>query len=147
VSELLALAEALARYVHRDQVDKQGAPYVGHLERVVGRLIAEGVVDEEVLAAAWLHDAVEDRRLSGEALDRIMPVAVVDLVDWLTRRRNMSYAAYIDNLVSAAPPAARLIKLADLRDNLDPERGPIPEGLRQRYERSVARLEAARAGV
>lgn len=59
----LAEVEATARAAHTGQTDKAGRPYAEHLHAV-----AEGVRlrggDDEQIAAAWLHDAVEDDRLS-----------------------------------------------------------------------------------
>lgn len=59
----LAEVEATARAAHAGQTDKAGRPYAEHL-----RAVAEGVRrrggDAEQIAAAWLHDAVEDDALT-----------------------------------------------------------------------------------
>ncbi len=59
----LAQVEAIARAAHAGQTDKAGRPYAEHL-----RAVAEGVRerggDEDQIAAAWLHDAVEDDALT-----------------------------------------------------------------------------------
>ena len=56
----LAEVEAAARAAHTGQTDKAAGPYAEHLQAV-----AEGVRlrggDDEQIAAAWLHDAVEDQ--------------------------------------------------------------------------------------
>lgn len=139
MSTLTTLAEALARYVHRDQVDRQGAPYVGHLERVARSTNAWSGTSDAMLAAAWLHDAIEDGRLSWLAANDLFPAEVVSLLDILTRRRDERYERYIARVSGCL--GATVIKLADLRDNLDSARGPIPASLRRRYQRALARLE------
>lgn len=58
-----AEVETLARAAHEGQTDKAGRPYAEHLQAV-----AEGVRlrggDAEQIAAAWLHDSVEDDALT-----------------------------------------------------------------------------------
>ena len=49
--------DGLATIAHRGQVDKAGKPYIDHPRRVAGRL-AGG--PRYTLAAAWLHDVLED---------------------------------------------------------------------------------------
>lgn len=56
--------EALARWAHRGQhrLTATGPrDYIEHPARVVGLLVAGGVEDQQVLAAGWLHDVVEDQ--------------------------------------------------------------------------------------
>lgn len=129
----LVLCEALARHLHRDDVDKQGEPYIGHLERVEARFPS---VLHYARGAAWLHDVLEMGRISG--LDSLygvgIPHEVVATVDELTREMGETYDAYIHRLAASA--TATLVKLADLEDNLDTSRGPIPGDLARRYERA-----------
>lgn len=65
----LAEVEAIARTAHADQKDKAGRPYAEHLAAVAEGVRARGGSDEQI-AAAWLHDAVEDEVLSEEWLAR-----------------------------------------------------------------------------
>lgn len=60
--------EALARAAHAAQTDKAGRPYTEHLAAVAEGVRARGGTDEQI-AAAWLHDAVEDGALSQEWLE------------------------------------------------------------------------------
>ena len=68
----LSEVEALARAAHEGQTDKAGRPYAEHL-----RAVAEGVRsrggDDEQIAAAWLHDAVEDDALTEAWLREAAP--------------------------------------------------------------------------
>lgn len=78
-----------------------------------------------------LHDAVEDGWLP-PLVARYWPA-----LDAITRRRGEAYAAYIERV--AANPAARRVKLCDLRHNLTRGGGP-GESLEKRYRRALARL-------
>ncbi|MGZ2224894.1 hypothetical protein [Glutamicibacter nicotianae] len=56
---LVELAKAIAVRAHEGQVDKLGAAYIGHPARVAGHARAFGG-SPEAIAAAWLHDVIED---------------------------------------------------------------------------------------
>lgn len=58
----LAEVEVKARAAHAAQTDKAGRPYAEHLQAVAEGVRARGGDDEQI-AAAWLHDAVEDDAL------------------------------------------------------------------------------------
>lgn len=82
----LAEVEALARKAHAAQTDKAGRPYAEHLQAV-----AEGVRerggDDEQIAAAWLHDAVEDDALSEDWLrEAALTPRTKEIVLALTKR-------------------------------------------------------------
>ena len=57
---LLKNAELFAKLKHAGKLKKSGTTYSNHLENVVSRLKSLGVIDEEVLCAAWLQDILED---------------------------------------------------------------------------------------
>lgn len=139
----LNCAEALAEYVHFGQVDKQGRPYIEHVMRVA-KACRNLSLDQRV--AAILHDVLEDHpdKISRELLFRLFGEDVTGLVEALTKgygwRWSETYEQYTDNLSTV--PLAIPIKLADLADNLDPARGPIPDSLRERYEKAAGQLMA-----
>ncbi len=54
------IALALARRLHEGQYRKDGSPYIIHPLKVCSTLISYGVRDDATLAAALLHDALED---------------------------------------------------------------------------------------
>ncbi|GGS63135.1 hypothetical protein GCM10010270_37700 [Streptomyces violaceus] len=85
--------EALAREAHAHQTDKAGRPYAEHL-----RAVAEGVRardDDEQIAAAWLHDAVEDDALTEEWLrEAALTRRTKDIVLALTKRTGEPSEAY-----------------------------------------------------
>jgi (p)ppGpp synthase/HD superfamily hydrolase len=111
----LARALAIAAVAHETQTDKNGAPYLLHVIRVM-----QGVPAQHAAAriAAVLHDLVEDtdwtlERLAAEGFSP----DVLAAVDALTRRPDEPYADFITR--AAAHPLARLVKRADLEDNMD----------------------------
>jgi (p)ppGpp synthase/HD superfamily hydrolase len=115
---LLENAEALARRAHAGQYrrDKR-TPYLTHVERVVARLRAQGVTDEETLATAWLHDVIEDGVFVWRTLELAkVPDCVIETVMVLTKPLGKPYQDYIT--VVSANPTARLVKIADILDNL-----------------------------
>ncbi|WAJ26233.1 HD domain-containing protein [Antarcticirhabdus aurantiaca] len=137
-------ALALAREAHAGQIDKAGAPYIAHVERV-----AAGVHRPDEKIVAILHDVVEDNpdwtveRLSAEGFsDRI-----VAAVDALTRREGEDYFDFVRRAM--ADPLARPVKRADLLDNLDKTRlsavTPEAEARMERYRRALAMIDEAGA--
>ncbi|MFG3099383.1 HD domain-containing protein [Streptomyces sp. NPDC048182] len=116
----LTEVESLARAAHAGQTDKAGEPYAGHLHAV-----AEGVRrrggDADQIAAAWLHDAVEDDALTERWLrEAALSRRTKDIVLALTKRPGEAPEAYAARIL--ATPGARLVKEADLAHNADPAR-------------------------
>jgi hypothetical protein len=97
-------------------------PYEVHLKSVAA-LVAEICDDEEMIAAAWLHDTVEDTPATLEDIEREFGAEVAALVDQLTdvsRAHDGNRAARkaIDRAhLAQASPRAKTVKLADLIDN------------------------------
>jgi len=80
---LLEAALQLASGAHADQVRKDGSPYIGH-PRAVGELLERAGFDEEVLAAALLHDVVEDSEIEQREVERRFGPRVAALVAAMT---------------------------------------------------------------
>ncbi|UUN26914.1 HD domain-containing protein [Streptomyces sp. FIT100] len=116
----LAQVEAVAREAHATQTDKAGRPYVEHLQAVAEGVRARGGSDEQI-AAAWLHDAIEDEALSREWLDAAeLPRSVKDMVLAMTKRKGEDLPSYARRLL--ATPGALLVKESDIAHNSDPAR-------------------------
>lgn len=82
----LAEIETLARTAHAAQTDKAGRPYTEHLQAVADGVRERGGDDEQI-AAAWLHDAVEDDVLSEDWLrEAALTGRTKDIVLALTKR-------------------------------------------------------------
>lgn len=137
----LEKAIAIAAKGHEGQVDKGGAPYILHPLRVM--LAVEG---EHAKMAAVLHDAIEDGVCDMGDLIRLgFPREVIDAVMALTRPPGMSRLDAAR--MAATNPIARVVKIADLKDNMDLSRIINPTArdharLRE-YEEAMAVLKAA----
>ncbi|MFI9251696.1 HD domain-containing protein [Streptomyces sp. NPDC053069] len=137
----LAEVEALARAAHAGQTDKAGRPYAEHLAAVAAGVRARGG-DAEQIAAAWLHDSVEDDALSREWLAQAaLSARTKAIVDALTKRPGEGPQAYARRIL--ATEGARLVKQADLAHNADPERlAALDEPTRKRLTEKYARMRA-----
>ncbi|MFC0674041.1 HD domain-containing protein [Brachybacterium hainanense] len=121
--QISVIAEPIARRAHIGQVDKTGHDYIEHPQRVADRaaIIAPAQLREEAVAAAWLHDVVEDTGVTLEDLAAAgMPPLVVEAVDRVTKRPGLPQPAYFAGI--RAHPLALIVKTADLIDNTDPAR-------------------------
>ncbi|GAA3805677.1 HD domain-containing protein [Streptomyces phyllanthi] len=133
--------EALARAAHTGQTDKAGRPYEEHLQAVAEGVRARGG-DEEQIAAAWLHDAVEDDALSEEWLrDAALTDRTKDIVRALTKRPDEFPETYAARIL--ATPGAPLVKESDLAHNADPARLAVLEApTRTRLEKKYAHMRS-----
>lgn len=133
--------EALARRAHEGQTDKAGRPYAEHLAAVAAGVRARGGSDEQI-AAAWLHDAVEDAALSGEWLaGAALPPATKAMVLAVTKRAGEPPEEYAARIL--ATPGALLVKEADLAHNADPDRlAVLDAATRERLTAKYARMRA-----
>ena len=97
-------------------------PYIVH-PRDVARIVGTVPHSYEMLAAAWLHDVVEDTGVTIEIIKAEFGADVADLVGWLTdvsrpEQGNRATRKAIDRAHTAMAPAeAQTIKLADLISN------------------------------
>jgi hypothetical protein len=138
-----AEVEAVARAAHEGQTDKAGRPYAEHLRAVAEGVRARGG-DPEQIAAAWLHDAVEDDALSREWLvSAALSGRTKDIVLAVTRRPGEEPEAYARRILGT--PGALLVKGADLAHNTDRARlaaldGPTRDRLTEKYARMRALL-------
>jgi hypothetical protein len=112
--------EAHGRIGHQRKYS--GAPYTEHLQ-AVARLVAEVTDDPETLAAAWLHDTVEDTPVTIIDIESVFGPTMAKLVLELTDVSrpgdgNRAVRKAIDlNHLALASPRAKTVKLADLTDN------------------------------
>ncbi|MFG5723760.1 HD domain-containing protein [Streptomyces murinus] len=135
----LAEVEAVACAAHAAQRDKAGRPYVEHLRAVAEGVRARGG-DDELIAAAWLHDAVEDGVLGEEWLAAApLTRRTKDVVRAVTKRPGEEPRAYAERIL--ATPGARLVKAADLAHNADPRRlAALDEPTARRLTRKYAAM-------
>jgi guanosine-3',5'-bis(diphosphate) 3'-pyrophosphohydrolase len=139
---LLFRALAFAAHKHRDQrrKDAEASPYINHPIALAEVLAGEGrIADAEVLAAALLHDTIEDTDTSLAELRREFGERIAAMVMEVTDDKALPKAERKRlQIVHAAEisPGAKLVKLADkicnLRDVAD--RPPAQWDLQRRRE-------------
>jgi len=120
---LILEAARYATVMHGDQKRKYtGEPYVVHCFEVAD-WVASVTDDATMIAAALLHDVVEDTPATEADVRQMFGDRIADLVAWLTdvsktEHGNRAARKEIDRLHSAVSPAdAQTIKLADLCSN------------------------------
>jgi guanosine-3',5'-bis(diphosphate) 3'-pyrophosphohydrolase len=145
---LLTRAALAAAEAHKGQTRKGGdVPYVNHVIEVA-QLVAEAGGTPEMVAAALLHDVVEDSDATGATVEAAFGPCIATLVAGLTdapewkalprearKRRQAEHIAH-------APRAVRLIKIADQTSNVR-DVGRLPEG----WEPAEARAYIAGAAL
>ncbi|MFI9769423.1 HD domain-containing protein [Streptomyces sp. NPDC052415] len=133
--------EAIARAAHEGRTDKAGRPYAEHLKAVADGVRARGG-DEDQIAAAWLHDSVEDDALTERWLhEAALSRRTKDIVLALTKRAGEAPEAYAGRIL--ATPGALLVKEADLAHNADPARlAVLDEATRGRLTEKYTRMRA-----
>lgn len=124
-AKVISMARAFAIAAHSaiGQTRKYtGEPYWHH-PMAVAELVASVTTDADMIAAAWLHDVIEDTKVTRQDVQTVFGSRVASLVVQLTdvsRPENGNRAARkaIDRQhIAQACPAAKTIKLADLIDN------------------------------
>ena len=122
--DLLERAFETAAYYHRDQRRRSGEPYITH-PVAVAEILAELGMTTPTIAAALLHDTVEDTDYSLEALTAEFGEEVAALVDGVTKLDKVKYgttstAETVRKMVIAMARDIRVlvIKLADRLHNM-----------------------------
>ncbi len=134
--DLLSRAYQMSAQAHRGQKRQSGDDYVSH-SVAVATILAEQQMDSVTIAAALLHDVVEDSDVSVEDIRRTFGPEVAELVDGLTKLSTLTFRSTVEEqaenyrklLLSVAKDArVIIIKLADRLHNmrtlehLDPEK-------------------------
>lgn len=138
MTEQTELAASIATKAHKGQTrwDKT-IPYITHPQAVARALIQTGYRDEDYVAAAWLHDVIEDTDVTAQDLrDQGVDPGIVDAVVILSKTPNVSYLDYI--LTVGGHWIARVVKMEDIRHNMsDLKNG----SMKQKYELALYILE------
>ena len=88
----IAAAYELAAEAHTGQVRRSGEPYVTH-PLAVATIVADLGLDDVTIAAALLHDAVEDTRITNEQLEDQFGLEVAAIVDGVTKLERIEFAS------------------------------------------------------
>jgi len=122
--KVLQRAYEVSAYLHRDQLRRSGEPYITH-PIAVALILAELGMTVPTLAAALLHDAVEDTEYSLEELREDFGAEIAALVDGVTKLDRVKYgetsaAETVRKMVIAMARDVRVlvVKLADRLHNM-----------------------------
>lgn len=114
---LLNKAIAIAFEAHKNQLDKNGHPYVLHLFRVMnmGKTMNEkicGVLHDLVEDTNWTFERLKEEGFSSEIIDAIECVTKID--------EDEDYDKFIQRIIKNK--LAISVKINDLTDNIDVRR-------------------------
>ncbi len=147
--ELLENAYRRAGELHEGQRRRSGEPYITHPLIVTGILARYGM-DAPTLAAALLHDTVEDTNVSLDEIEEEFGEEVAGLIDGVTKldrirfsTREQAQAATIRKMAIAMAKDIRvlLIKLADRLHNVR-TLAPLPPEKRRRIAEETLEVYA-----
>lgn len=133
--ELIRRAYRYAEEAHRGQLRRSGEPYITH-PVAVAMILADLRLDATTLAAALLHDVVEDTKATDEEIVRQFGADVAGLVDGVTKLKRIKFDSteeqQAENLRKMFMAMAKdirvlLIKLADRLHNMRTLRYQPPE--------------------
>ena len=131
--ETVLQAAAFAAEKHRSQrrKDVEASPYINHPIQVAHILVQADIEDPVVLAAALLHDTIEDTNTTHDEIEIVFGHEVANIVmectddktlDKLERKQaQIDHAAHISK-------RAKLVKLADKISNVSDIDGAPPAG-------------------
>ncbi|MBI4120138.1 MAG: bifunctional (p)ppGpp synthetase/guanosine-3',5'-bis(diphosphate) 3'-pyrophosphohydrolase [Parcubacteria group bacterium] len=125
-SEIIRRAFEFAQKAHTGQKRDSGEDYITHPLKAA-QILADFNLDHETVAAAFLHDVLEETETKPEALEKEFGHNITFLVQAVTKLHRVSYSGlkqYIENfhkmiLATAKDIRVVLIKLADKLHNLE----------------------------
>lgn len=125
-ADLVRRAYALASIAHEGQYRRSGEPYIDH-PVAVATILLELRLDADSVAAALLHDVVEDTRVSLDLIKAQFGLVIAHLVDGVTKlsglekqsKEEIQAGTYRKLFIASAnDPRVLLIKLADRLHNV-----------------------------
>ncbi|MBR9804932.1 RelA/SpoT family protein, partial [bacterium] len=123
---LVHRAYLYAEQAHDGQMRRSGEPYITH-PLAVANILADMHMDHQSLAAAMLHDVIEDTGISKTTLDEQFGSTVAELVDGVSKLTMFEFESQAvkqaENFQKMAMAMARdlrviLVKLADRLHNM-----------------------------
>jgi guanosine-3',5'-bis(diphosphate) 3'-pyrophosphohydrolase len=120
---LILHATAFAADKHRNQrrKDEEASPYINHPVALANLLAQAGISDTTVLAAALLHDTIEDTDATAEelmgAFGQEITAVVLEVTDDKSLPKEERKRVQIEHAAHLSTPA-KLVKLADKICNL-----------------------------
>jgi GTP diphosphokinase / guanosine-3',5'-bis(diphosphate) 3'-diphosphatase len=123
---LIRNAYAIAREAHAGQMRASGEPYIDH-PVAVAEVLLDLHLDAASIAAALLHDVVEDTLVTKEQIEALFGAEIAHLVDGVTKLTKLEAQSKEDAqagtyrkmfIAMADDPRVVLVKLADRLHNL-----------------------------
>src|SRR3989449_3088859 len=139
----------VAKRAHQDQVRRSGDPYISH-PLGVARILAGLGLDDVTIAAALLHDAVEDTDVTLSEISKDFGTDVAAIVDGVTKLDRLQFdtkeaqqAATLRKMLVAMAKDIRvlLIKLADRLHNMRTI-AALPDGKQKRIAQETLDIYA-----
>lgn len=116
----LEIAIAFAAKQHAGQVDKANAPYILHPLRV---MLNVPTIDHKIIAV--LHDILEDTETTSSDLRNLgFQSHIIEAIESLTKHDGETRIEAAERTVQNS--LARVVKLADINDNMDLSRIQSP---------------------
>jgi GTP diphosphokinase / guanosine-3',5'-bis(diphosphate) 3'-diphosphatase len=131
--ETVLRAAAFAAEKHRKQrrKDVEASPYINHPIQLAYILVQADIEDPVVLAAALLHDTVEDTQTTLDELEIVFGYEIARIVAECTDDKTLDKLerkqAQIDHAAKLSP-RAKLVKIADKISNVSDIDGAPPAG-------------------
>ncbi|HET7482762.1 MAG TPA: bifunctional (p)ppGpp synthetase/guanosine-3',5'-bis(diphosphate) 3'-pyrophosphohydrolase [Actinomycetota bacterium] len=125
-TKLIERAFEIAEAAHREQLRKSGDPFITH-PLGVAMIVAQLGLDETTIAAALLHDTVEDTTTTLEQIEKDLGFEVAALIDGVTKLDKIRFRSVehtrAENLRKMMIATAKdirviLIKIADRLHNM-----------------------------
>jgi GTP diphosphokinase / guanosine-3',5'-bis(diphosphate) 3'-diphosphatase len=148
-ADLIRRAYAIAREAHDGQKRASGEPYIEHPVEVANILL-DLRLDAASIAAALLHDVVEDTSITKEQVEHAFGPEVAHLVDGVTKltaleaqtKEDAQVGTYRKMFIAMADdPRVVLVKLADRLHNMRTI-GPMKHESQQRNARETLDIYA-----
>jgi GTP diphosphokinase / guanosine-3',5'-bis(diphosphate) 3'-diphosphatase len=148
-TSLITRAYEVAAEAHRNQVRKSGEPYINH-PLAVAKIVADLGLDDVTIAAALLHDGVEDTQLTLEEVGAEFGAEVAAIVDGVTKLERVQFdsreaqqAATMRKMLVAMAKDVRvlIIKLSDRLHNMATV-AALPESKQERIARETIDIYA-----
>lgn len=138
--ELIDKAYRLAEKSHKGRFRKTGEPYIEHPVAVAG-ILAEMGMDSACIAAALLHDVVEDTDVTLEEIEKEFNKDIALLVDGVTKLGQITFSTLEEQqaenlrkmlLAMSKDIRVMIIKLCDRLHNMRTARGWKPQKQRDK---------------
>lgn len=135
MKDQIHLAKEIATKAHEGQTRWDGRPYIIHPAAIARALTVQGYNDD-VIAAAWLHDIIEDTPLTIADL-RVAGIneEILTAVDLLTKYDNEEYLAYLLRL--KRNQIALTVKIEDIKNNMSDLDRKKKKSMYEKYQLAI----------